>query len=192
MDVFELCQGVEVTAEPQVSPSYSQEAQGQFTRFTGLLSAGQLAPLAEGVIKLLPGPVFFFLELPAEGDGDSYDTWYLDNCTTPVALAIMDRFGELLCQDGPSRFGFGSHKTGEELYLTEYQEFTLFTACPKEAEALLSSLGAKKQAKADSLWELLDQEHPGCLRTVELEGETVYDIPQLLENAGIYKAEKTE
>lgn len=180
---FKLCQGVSVSGSDGLKSGYKTEGE----TFSGLISAEQIAPLAEGFIDMIDDPVFFLLELPAE-NGEDHDVYYLDNCTKEVAHAIMKRYGELLIQDGLSRFGFGSNSSEEELYLMDYQEFMLYTPKTDRAKKLLEGLGIGKTDKPDDLWELFTEDEPGTLSAVELEGETVFDIPEALEEAGMYRA----
>ncbi len=183
---FSLCQGVYAEGTEGLKSSYRLLEQGA----EGLLSADAIADCARGFIKMIAEPVFFFLELPEDMDGDGkYSLYYLDNCTKAVAEAIMKRYGELLVNDGAARFGFGSNKTDEEIYFTDYQEFSIYTKRTAAMEKLLASVGAVKTDKPDSIWELLSEENQGSLSVVEIEGETVFDIPDNLKQAGMYKAE---
>lgn len=182
---FRLCQGVSAPNSEELKSGYKTEGE----TFSGLASAEHMAALAEGFIDLIDDPVFFLLELPAD---EEYDVYYLDNCTKEVAHAIMQRYGELLVQDGVSRFGFGSNSSEEELYFMDYQEFMLYTPKTDKAKKLLESLGIKQADKPDSMWEHFTDDEPGTLSVVELEGETVFDIPEALEEAGLYCASRED
>ena len=182
---FQFCQGVSAPAAKDIESGYTFKDGS----FTGIISAELMAELAEGFIELADEPVFFLLELPRE-DSEEYDVYYLDNCTKAVARAIMKRYGELLVQDGLSRFGFGSNKTEEELYFMDYQEFMLYTPKKANAEKLLEKLGVPKTDDPCSMWDTFTDEQQGSLSAVELEGETVFDIPEALEEVGMYLAEQ--
>ncbi|MCR5540342.1 MAG: hypothetical protein K6F71_05905 [Ruminococcus sp.] len=182
---FQFCQGVSAPAAKDLESGYKYEDGS----FTGIISAELMAGLAEGFIDMADEPVFFLLELPRD-DSEEYDVYYLDNCTKAVARAIMKRYGELLIQDGLSRFGFGSNKTEEELYFMDYQEFMLYTPKKDKAEKLLKKLGIAKTDAPCSMWNTFTEEQQGSLSAVELEGETVFDIPEALEEVGMYLAEQ--
>ena len=182
---FLICQGVNAPDADKLSSGYKTEG----SSINGIISADLMGKLAEGFIDLVDDPVFFLLELARE-DSDGYDIYYLDNCTKEVAHAIMERYGELLIQDGLSRFGFGSNSSEEELYFMDYQEFMIYTHKTKAAEKLLGALGIQKTAKPGSMWEHFSEDAPGSLSSVEVEGETVYDIPDALEEAGMYRYEE--
>lgn len=182
--IFQLCQGVNVDGADKLSSVIVTEKDG----FTGSLSAELIGRAVKVFLDKVPEPVFFFLELPE--DIDDYSLYYLDNCTREVAFAVMERFGDLLIQDGVSRFGFGSNKTGEELYFKDYQEFMLYTETPELYIEGLKKLGAKICDKRDNavfLGDLINKKNEGVLTEVEFNGETVFDIPEALEDAGMYR-----
>ena len=184
---FQLCQGVNVDNTDKLCSVIVTEKDG----FTGSLSAELIAPAVKAFLDKVPEPVFFFLELPE--DIDDYALYYLDNCTREVAYAVMKRFGELLVQDGVSRFGFGSNKTGDELYFKDYQEFMLYSETPDLYSEGLKKLGTKICDKRDDavfLGDLISKKNEGVLTEVELNGETVFDIPEALEEAGMYRSEQ--
>lgn len=182
---FLLCQGVSAAGCEGLTSSFKISGED----ISGLLSAELIADCALGFIDIIDEPVFFFLELAVE-DSEDYDLYYLDNCTKEVARAVMERYGQLLVNDGLSRFGFGSNKTGEEVYFTDYQEFTMYTKKPAKAAKMLKELGLAETDEPDSIWDMLSDDNVGSLSAVESEGETVFDIPEALEDAGMYKAQQ--
>lgn len=184
---FCLCQGVSVKGAEALSSCYYAEGEN----ICGVLSCELMSKTACGFIEKLAEPIFFFLELPDGENDDSFRTYYLDNCTKEVALAIMKRYGSLLINDGPSRFGFGSHKTDEEIYFTEYQEFQIYSKNPRKLDKLFERLGVEKCEKNEftSLWDLIGEDNAGYLSCVEADGETVYDIVENLKREGMYAAE---
>lgn len=181
---FVLCQGVSVNGTDNMRSEYCLKENGA----EGILSADVIFDAACGFIRAIPQPLFFFLELYND-DTDSYDTYYLDNCTREVALAVMKRYGELLINDGTVRFGFGSHSSEEEIYFTDYQEFSVYSQDVNKIRSLMKKLRVYLSDKPASLWDLFSDDNPGCLSTVEVDGETVRDIPVNLKQAGMYKAE---
>ncbi len=183
MDSFILCQGVSVNGADNLMSCYRTNENG----ISGLLSCDVMADCVTDFIKLIPEPVFFFIELPRENSED-YDTYYLDNCTKDVAHAIMKRYGDLLINDGVSRFGFGSHKTDEEIYFTDFQEFMIYSPQRNKLAELMANVGAEPSDTPCSIWDLLSEDNEGSLSVVETEGETVFDIPVNLKSEGMYKA----
>ncbi len=182
---FKLCQGVSLRTTGDAVSAFAVSGENM----NGLLSAELIVPAAKAFIRTVSEPVFFFLELPCEGS-EGYEVYYLDNCTKKVAYAVVERFGELLANDGLSRFGFGSNATDEEIYFEDYQEFSAYVRQPKELVQSLEKLGAQKTDGFTTLWDLLSDENVGCLSAVELDGETVFDIPDSLKGAGMYKVKE--
>lgn len=182
---FKLCQGVSLRTTGEVASAFSVDGEN----LRGVLSAELIVPAANAFIEAVGEPVFFFLELPAE-DSQEYEVYYLDNCTQEVAAAVIDRFGELLANDGVSRFGFGSNATDEEIYFEDYQEFSAYLKSPQKFAEKLEKLGAKHRQSFPTLWDVLSDDNVGCLSPVELDGETVFDVPDALKSAGMYKAQE--
>ena len=67
-------------------------------------------------------PLFFILELPVSIDREKViekniikeshkDVYYIDGCSREECLALLIRYGDLLVNDGLSKFGFGGHKS---------------------------------------------------------------------------------
>lgn len=182
---FRLTEGVCAKVNDKLISAYCETENG----FDALLSAELIEPFVTRAIELLDEPAFFFLELPKnadEEDIENYDIYYLDNCTLPVIRAIMKRYGELLVQDGISRFGFGAHDSGVEIYLQSYQQVSIYYPEKTKAADIFEELGAAKTDKLVTLWDDFSQEDPGISVRVELNGESVFDIPENLKSAGMY------
>ena len=73
---FVLCQGVSLADTGDVVSAFTVKGEN----IEGVLSAPLVIPAAKAFIKAVKEPVFFFIELPHE-NSESYDTYYLDNCT---------------------------------------------------------------------------------------------------------------
>ena len=89
MSKIKLIHGVSVDDTQALRKEYRLD--GETIELT--LSAEDYKEFFKQAVRLLPEPVFFFLEIPREDDDEGYDTYYLDNCTIPVAEAILDRYG---------------------------------------------------------------------------------------------------
>lgn len=184
---FKLIQGVSVEDTGSVVSAYCEGEDG----FEAVLSQELLLPVIRELTELLDEPVFFFLELPRNADEEDmgYDVYYLDNCTMPVAKAILKRYGELLVQDGISRFGFGAHNSGAEVYATSYQQLSVYAPEKQGAAKVFEKHGIKKTDKLITLWDSFTEQTPGISIRVELNGETVFDIPENLKGEGMYRSE---
>lgn len=150
------------------------------------LSSDDYGRFFPAAVKKLTEPVFFFLEIP--GDNDRMLTYYLDNCTSPVAQAILKRYGGILYNDGVIRWGFGSHKTDDEIYMQEYQTLQIYSKNPQPYEKLLQDIGYVKNEKAVLAWSVLSESNVGECVNVESDGETYVDMVNNLIDAGMYPA----
>lgn len=137
-----------------------------------------------GTVRLMKDPVFFFVEIPS--DNDEYKTYYLDNCTKPVARAILKRYGGILFCDGVIRWGFGSHSTDDEVYMREYQTAEIYSKSPEEYKGLLGRIGYHEDKKSPLAWDILSVDNPGECVNVEVEDETYIEMVNNLTEAGLH------
>ena len=114
--------------------------------------------------------------------------YYLDGCTRQVSFAILDRYGELLINDGLTCFGFGSNKTNDEVYVMDYQQIQVY-GMTRFFEQVYKSLGIPETDRLKTLWDNFSPEHPGASSSVEIEGERCEDIIENLRDEGMYYAE---
>ena len=141
------------------------------------LSAEDYKKFFTDAVGIIGEPVFFFIEIPA--DDDSMRLYYLDNCTVPVARAIIKRYGDILFSDGVIRFGFGGNKSSEEVYTERAGEY----------EKLLSSLGYSRNPKAVLTWDIIGEKNAAECVNVDADGEGYADIVNNLIDIGMYPAE---
>ena len=167
-----------------------------------VLSAELIKPFLQKAVKLLPEPHFFFLEIPcteqeeaqlrkSDKDPSHYNVYYLDGCTEPVTQAIIKRYGELLINDGLTRFGFGSNSTGEEIYVLDYQQINVYSEDGR-FEKVYKELGVPEAERVVTPWENFTPDNVGISMAVEIEGEQCSDIPLNLKKEGMYLAETRE
>ena len=193
---FELVHGVYVADTGDVHSAYSVDENGIYATF----SADVFEDAVSDLVAELCEPVFLFVETPCNADEEKqlrksknapyhYNVYYLDNCTAPVAKAIMKRYGELLVNDGVSRFGFGSHENGEEIYCRNYQTVSVYGDSAKYSK-VMDKLGISCEKDMLTLWDVLSDDNGGTCSTVEINGETVNDIVTNLESEGMYLADR--
>ena len=175
---FNLSAGISVENISGVHSAYSKSENG----FSAILSSEKILPVVAELVKMLDEPVFFFIEIPDEYD--VYKVYYLDNCTAEVAQAILKRYGELLNADGLVRWGFGSHKTEEEIYCLQYQEISVYG--DKKFEKAFINAEIPQEDNFHTLWDNFTDETPGKCTAVEFNGETVLDIVENLTEEGLY------
>lgn len=163
-----------------------------------LLDAGRIPLALEKFLELRRREqVFIILELPTNQKEEPEpervlhkDIYYLDGCSQEQALSLLEEYGELLIQDGMSAFGFGGHELGDEIMVEKYNLVTLWSRRPVKFRPLLEELGLPEQQHLVTAGETFDQEHPGQCQMITLNGITVYDLPEMLKDRGLYFAER--
>ena len=194
---FKLSAGVCAENLTGIHSAYKKTENG----FSAILSHELFSEILPDLVECLEEKVFFFLEIPCTEEEEKslrknktdpfhLNVYYLDNCTKEVAKAIIKRYGELLCADGLAKYGFGSHKNGEEIYCVSYQE--MFVYGGEAFGKVFEKSGIPCEENYKTLWDNFTEETPGECSGVELNGETVYDIPENLKSEGMYKGEVRE
>lgn len=195
---FKLVQGVSADNYDRVHSAYSVDNES----ISATVSEELMQPLLLQLVKQLSEPVFFFLEVPCSKDEEKelrrsksdpfhYNLYYLDNCTVPVAEAIVKRYGQLLVNDGLCRFGFGSHNGQEEIYCLKYQVMFLSGKTDKFKKCF-EKLDIPCEKDFLTLWDTFSDDAPGTSFAVEINGESVDDIKENLQAEGLYFADVVE
>ena len=144
--------------------------------------------------------LFFILELTVTCDREKEvkpgivedlhnDVYYIDGCTAEQAIVLMERYGELLINDGICKFGFGCHESQDEIMLDKYNVVTIYS---RNLTAFNDFFEAHEIEKTDHLitaWDTFTRETPGQSRRYDYNGKNVFDLPEELKEWGIYLAE---
>lgn len=188
---FRAAEGIRIPHIEGIHPAYEAEKIQDGWRFTVVLDAPEIPRFLWDYCQLLPEPGYFTLELPAQGE-EVYDIYYVDGCTRPVLQAIAKRYGDLLTADGFVRFGFAAHEAPEQLYVSDLKTMQIYGRREEPIRALLKKYGVAEEKPCKKLWDILSEQNPCELIHVEVEEESVFDLPQLLADAGIYLAGRRE
>ena len=100
--------------------------------------AEKILEVFQHFIAIHDEPLFFILELPVSIDREKViakniikeshkDVYYIDGCSREECLALLIRYGDLLINDGLSQFGFGGHKSHDEIMLDSYNVVTIYS-----------------------------------------------------------------
>lgn len=143
-------------------------------------------------------PVYFFLELPPEyrsemqissGQniiGEDNETYYIDGLTPVKSKELLGKFGEILINDGISRFGFGGNFSNDHLVVDKYNVLNLFAQEVEPVQAIFEKHGLKLVENLITAWDTFSEEEPGiCTRYVKNDVD-VFSLPALLDSWGIY------
>ena len=145
-------------------------------------------------------PLFFILELPVSIDREKViarniieeshkDVYYIDGCSREECLALLIRYGDLLINDGLSQFGFGGHKSHDEIMLDSYNIVTIYSKELSKFNDFFEPHNIQFVEELVTAWKTFSKTSPGISEIYESNGKTVYDLPEELAEWGIYLAE---
>ena len=145
-------------------------------------------------------PLFFILELPVSIDREKViakniikeshkDVYYIDGCSREECLALLIRYGDLLVNDGLSKFGFGGHKSHDEIMLDSYNVVTIYSKELSKFNDFFEPHNIQFVEELVTAWKTFSKTSPGISEIYESNGKTVYDLPIELAEWGIYLAE---
>ena len=145
-------------------------------------------------------PLFFILELLVSIDREKViakniikeshkDVYYIDGCSREECLALLIRYGDLLINDGLSQFGFGGHKSHDEIMLDSYNVVTIYSKELSKFNDFFEPHNIQFVEELVTAWKTFSKTSPGISEIYESNGKTVYDLPEELAEWGIYLAE---
>lgn len=146
-------------------------------------------------------PMFFILEIPTSLDDEKTsdeqiidslheDVYFIDGLNKDEALQILKELGDLLSQDGMNTFGFGGHKSHEEIVFGRYNVMTIFTKDTDKHSSLLNDFGIEKTDNLITAWDTFSREHGGQTWCLESDDMSIYDIPEKYKDIGMYFYER--
>lgn len=164
------------------------------------VDADKIAEAFWHFIKIHEEPLFFILELPVSRDREQEiapgilrethkDVYYIDGCTQGKCLILLERYGELLINDGMNRFGFGGHKSQDEIMLGRYNVVEIYSRNLSEFDSFFEAHGIYRAEKIVTAWDTFTRDTPGQSERYDYKGKSVYDLPEELKDWGIYLAE---
>ena len=144
--------------------------------------------------------LFFILELPVSIDREKViakniikeshkDVYYIDGCSREECLALLIRYGDLLVNDGLSKFRFGGHKSHDEIMLDSYNVVTIYSKELSKFNDFFEAHNIQFVEELVTAWKIFSKTSPGISEIYESNGKTVYDLPEELAEWGIYLAE---
>lgn len=198
--MFQFRAGSEVPFPEMISEGYSL-LKGQIC---ANISADRIKTVIERFIAIhRDEPLFFILELPSSLDDENefepgvveamhVDVYYIDGCTDRDALEILALVGDLLINDGLCSFGFGCHQSTDEIMFGKYNVTTIYSPKIKRYVAFMKDLNVARTDDLVTAWDTFTPEHPGSSERIETNGKSIFDVPEMLADRGIYKAEQRE
>lgn len=162
--------------------------------------AEKILEIFQHFIVIHDEPLFFILELPVNIDREKViakniikeshkDVYYIDGCSREECLALLIRYGDLLVNDGLSKFGFGGHKSHDEIMLDSYNVVTIYSKELSKFNDFFEAHNIQFVEELVTAWKTFSKTSPGISEIYESNGKTVYDLPEELAEWGIYLAE---
>ena len=162
--------------------------------------AEKILEIFQHFIVIHDEPLFFILELPVSIDREKViakniikeshkDVYYIDDCSREECLALLIRYGDLLVNDGLSKFGFGGHKSHDEIMLDSYNVVTIYSKELSKFNDFFEPHNIQFVEELVTAWDTFSETSPGISEIYESNGKTVYDLPEELAEWGIYLAE---
>ena len=164
------------------------------------VDADKIKDVLQHFIVMRKEPMFFILELPVTSNREEEvspgvvkdthkDIYYVDGCSQEECLVLLERYGELLINDGISSFGFGGHESQDEIMVGHYNVLTIYSQKLDDFEGFYEMHEIEKKDDIVTAWDTFTKDTPGQSLRYELDGKTVFDIPDLLKDLNIYLAE---
>lgn len=191
---FKIIEGLNISYISGVKSSYVKINNSEINC---VLSAEKIKSIVKKAVKLIKKP-YFFLEIPCtdaqeaelskKGDNATHMQLFNLEVTHNVADAILDRYGDLLINDGVTNFGFCSLETETEIYVMPFQNIMLYNENDTSAfENLLrkNNIPEAKPEQYITVDSLLSKDNPADRVLVEFNGETVFDMVENLKEVGL-------
>lgn len=197
--MLELTKGASVPKASMLSEQYDRSE----TLMTANIDSRRIKEVFQHFICMQENDLFFILELPVSSDVEAKlrkadtdpmhkDIYYMDFLSKEEALTILIRYGELLINDGISRFGYGVHDNNAEIMRDKYNVITLWSNCMEKYDGFFEEHGIPRVDKCFTAWDTFSSETPGTSSRIEIDGLSVYDLPEKLKEWGLYLYEQTE
>lgn len=163
------------------------------------VDADRIEPILLDFVELhADEPIFFILELPPEyrstmqiSDGQNIigednETYYIDDLNPTKAKQLLAEFGDILINDGVSRFGFGGNYSNDQLIVDKYNVLNLFAQEVEPVQSIFEKYGLKKVDNLVTAWDTFSEDAPGICTRYEKNNIDVFAVPEMLLSWGIY------
>ncbi len=196
--MLKLAEGYKVTRNAELHEGYMQLSE---TNYLANVDVDKTEEVIYHFLKMNKDKqLFFILELPANSerektfDSDNLhkDVYYIDLLTFDECASLVEHFGELLINDGISEFGFGCFEDFDEIMIKKYNGVSIYSRNLSNYEGFFEKHNINKEKDILTAWETFSEKTPGEAFRIEVDGITVFDIPELLKDWGIYLAETVE
>lgn len=189
-----------------VTIPFPDKIQEQFQVYEGKsiyanISFEKLKPILTEFYHNLLEPLFFVLQLPLSiheerklKDSNTFhqEVCYLDGQTKSQIDDIIEKYGQILLEDGMSQFAVASHVNNEEIFIQKYKLTAFYSSSPRRFIPFLQRYGLTETDNLITVWNTFSHETPGECRRVSINGFDVYDVAEQLKKQGLYRAKIIE
>ena len=171
-------------------------------RILANVNAGKILPLFHDFLDIIrEDNLFFCLEVPQDRcliesseDDVLYDVYYLDNQRAEKIREILDKYGNLLVQDGFTGFGIGSLDNHQELNKTRFNMVSLmnYGEQPERFIQMFHDSGIEEREGMYLTADIINSENVGTMRRYEENGLTVHDVIDELRKDGLYNPQEAK
>lgn len=161
------------------------------------IDVDKINKLLKSFVKMQKEELFLFIEVPTNikelnEEKENYtDVYYLDGISINEIDELLNRYGDILINDGLCEFGFGVKSFNEEIMSLKYNMITIYSKeNVNKYIYLLNELRINKTIDFKSAWDYFTKDNPGISKLYEKEEQTVYDIIEILKEKGLYLGER--
>jgi hypothetical protein len=134
------------------------------------------------------------VQVAPEGKTDPFhkDIYYLDGLETESFLQLYDQYKELLINDGFINYGYGSHKSTDEVFVGPYKLFTIYTNEMEKYIDTLIELSIPRIEVLINVWDNVSIDTPVSRMSVKYNEKDIYNMIVELSKTGLYFAQRQE
>lgn len=167
------------------------------------VSVEKVENILKDFIETHDEPLFLILEIPTNEKDEQQnengnidvlhkDVYYLDGCSQEDAIGILHQYGALLIHDGLAAFGFGGHNSGDEILFGKYNIMTVFSEKINDYIDFFRKYNFEQVDSLVTAWDTFSEKTYGTSTAITVDGKSIYEIPELLKERGLYFAERRE
>lgn len=197
--MFHTAEGVKIPFPDAIKQEYQVHDEAILAN----ISFENLKPLIEEFYKSIDEPMFLALHVPLSQDDedkfrkDGYtefheEIFYLNGCTRAQIDSLFKTYGEILLNDGMSKFAIASHQTKDEIFIQKYKIVTIYGQNRLNFISLLEKYGLTKTDDLKTVWNTFSEQNPGECTRITKNGKDIFSIVDELKQYGLYSAKVVE
>ena len=183
--MLELIQGAKISSEEELFEGYTYITED---KIVANINASKIKKIVKDFINFHSSKYLFFsLDIPKNKiteftDTDSrlnkYETvtYNIDICSRERCSAIMDKYGELLVNDGLCSFSFGCLETNDQLIISKYNTVTVLGSNLEKFTDFLEINNIKRDDSIITAFKTFSEDTPGECKLVTINDVNIYNL----------------